>query len=101
MLRNVTLNPCARVENVSATSRMIEGISPKSNKRPGNRQMPQFNRRLQACVDPAATELRQYGMQIRAANTHDADSIWAILEPTVRSGETHTLPVDIGRDEAL
>src|ERR1700680_2231729 len=40
MLRKVTLNPCARVEKVSATSRMIEGISPKSNKLPGNRQIP-------------------------------------------------------------
>jgi ribosomal protein S18 acetylase RimI-like enzyme len=40
-------------------------------------------------------------MQIRAALPSDADSIWAILEPTVRAGETYTLPVDMSRDNAL
>jgi hypothetical protein len=34
----VTLNPCASVENVSATSRMIEGIELKSNKPMQDRQ---------------------------------------------------------------
>ena len=56
---------------------------------------------MQACIDFAAAELREYGMQIRAANTRDADSIWAILGPTIRSGDTYTLPLDIGREEAL
>jgi ribosomal protein S18 acetylase RimI-like enzyme len=37
----------------------------------------------------------------RASATTDADSLWAILEPTIRAGETYTLPADMARDEAL
>ena len=41
-------------------------------------------------------------MQIRpAALSADADSVWAILEPTIRAGETYTLPRDMPREEAL
>jgi ribosomal protein S18 acetylase RimI-like enzyme len=41
-------------------------------------------------------------MQIRpAALPHDADSVWAILEPTIRAGETYTLPPEMPRAEAL
>ena len=40
-------------------------------------------------------------MNIRAALPSDADAIWAILEPTIRSRETYTLPSDMSRDEAL
>jgi ribosomal protein S18 acetylase RimI-like enzyme len=40
-------------------------------------------------------------MQIRPAVSGDADSIWAILEPTIRAGETYTLPRDMSRQEAL
>jgi ribosomal protein S18 acetylase RimI-like enzyme len=40
-------------------------------------------------------------MHIRPALPHDADTIWAILEPTIRAGETYTLPVDMSRDDAL
>ena len=40
-------------------------------------------------------------MHIRAAAPGDADAIWAILESTIRSGETYTLPVNLSRDEAL
>lgn len=40
-------------------------------------------------------------MHIRAADAGDADAIWAILESTIRSGETYTLPVNLSRDEAL
>jgi ribosomal protein S18 acetylase RimI-like enzyme len=41
-------------------------------------------------------------MQIRPASPHaDADQIWAILEPTIRAGETYTLPRDLTRQEAL
>jgi ribosomal protein S18 acetylase RimI-like enzyme len=41
-------------------------------------------------------------MQIRAASPHaDAGSIWAILEPTIRTGETYTLPRDMTRKDAL
>jgi L-amino acid N-acyltransferase YncA len=41
-------------------------------------------------------------MQIRpAALPQDADSVWAILEPTIRAGETYTLPREMPRAEAL
>ena len=41
-------------------------------------------------------------MQIRRASLPaDADSVWAILEPTIRAGETYTLPRDMSRDDAL
>jgi ribosomal protein S18 acetylase RimI-like enzyme len=41
-------------------------------------------------------------MQIRSASPDvDGDAIWAVLEPTIRAGETYTLPRDISRQEAL
>jgi len=41
-------------------------------------------------------------MRIRPASPHaDADPIWAILEPTIRAGETYTLPRDMPRKKAL
>jgi L-amino acid N-acyltransferase YncA len=40
-------------------------------------------------------------MTIRPAGPADANAIWAILEPTIRAGETYTLPRDMGRQEAL
>src|SRR6202023_3854168 len=41
-------------------------------------------------------------MQIRAASPDvDGDPIWAVLEPTVRAGETYTLPRDMPYKEAL
>jgi ribosomal protein S18 acetylase RimI-like enzyme len=41
-------------------------------------------------------------MQIRpAALSQDADSVWAILEPIIRAGETYTLPREMPREEAL
>jgi len=41
-------------------------------------------------------------MQIHPASPHvDADSVWAILEPTIRAGETYTLPRDMTRQDAL
>lgn len=40
-------------------------------------------------------------MTIRPAQAADADAIWSILEPTIRAGETYTLPRDMKRDEAL
>jgi L-amino acid N-acyltransferase YncA len=38
---------------------------------------------------------------IRPAEDGDHDAIWSILEPTVRSGETYTLPRDLSREQAL
>ncbi len=38
---------------------------------------------------------------IRAADLDDSETIWSILEPVFRDGETYTLPKDITRDEAI
>ena len=40
-------------------------------------------------------------MQIRPARPADADSLWAILEPVIRAGETYTFDRDMGRQAAL
>jgi ribosomal protein S18 acetylase RimI-like enzyme len=40
-------------------------------------------------------------MLIRPALPADADSIWQVLEPTIRTGETQALPRDMGREAAL
>jgi ribosomal protein S18 acetylase RimI-like enzyme len=40
-------------------------------------------------------------VQIRPACLKDADVIWAILEPTIRAGETYTLPRDLSREGSL
>jgi L-amino acid N-acyltransferase YncA len=40
-------------------------------------------------------------MHIRPAAPDDLDAIWGILEPTIRAGETYTLPSDMPREDAL
>src|SRR5215469_16403466 len=40
-------------------------------------------------------------LTLRAAQPADADAIWSILEPTIRAGETYTLPRDMTREAAL
>jgi L-amino acid N-acyltransferase YncA len=40
-------------------------------------------------------------MIIRPAGPSDADAIWSILEPTIRAGETYTLPREMDRERAL
>ncbi len=40
-------------------------------------------------------------VNIRSANTADIDSIWSILEPVFRAGETYTQPRDTTRDEGI
>lgn len=40
-------------------------------------------------------------MLIRPATETDANSIWAIMEPIIRAGETYTLPRDMDRESAL
>jgi L-amino acid N-acyltransferase YncA len=40
-------------------------------------------------------------MIIRPAGSSEADAIWSILEPTIRAGETYTLPRDMDRKQAL
>jgi ribosomal protein S18 acetylase RimI-like enzyme len=37
---------------------------------------------------------------VRRAGSGDADAVWKILEPTIRAGETYTLPRDMTRDAA-
>ena len=38
---------------------------------------------------------------IRAATSADREAIWSILEPTIRLGETYTLPRNLSCDDAL
>ena len=40
-------------------------------------------------------------MNIRPVGSSDADAIWSILEPTIRAGETYTLPQEMDREQAL
>ena len=40
-------------------------------------------------------------VSIRAATTDDSASIWNVLEPILRAGETYALSRELGRDEAL
>jgi ribosomal protein S18 acetylase RimI-like enzyme len=40
-------------------------------------------------------------LTIRPAQPLDADAIWPILEPTIRAGETYTLPREMTREQAL
>src|SRR6266496_4319101 len=40
-------------------------------------------------------------MIVRPAVEPDRDAIWSILEPTIRAGETYTLPRDFTRTQAL
>jgi ribosomal protein S18 acetylase RimI-like enzyme len=38
---------------------------------------------------------------IRAASPSDDDAIWSVIEPTIRAGETYTLPMEMSRGDAL
>ncbi len=40
-------------------------------------------------------------MTIRLATDDDKDSIWAILEPMIRRGETYPLPREMSKEQAL
>jgi len=40
-------------------------------------------------------------LTVREARTEDAEALWAILEPAIRSGETYTLPRSMDREAAL
>ncbi len=40
-------------------------------------------------------------MLIRPASLADAESVWQVLEPTIRAGETNALPQDMSRTDAL
>jgi ribosomal protein S18 acetylase RimI-like enzyme len=40
-------------------------------------------------------------LAIRVATEQDKESIWAILEPMIRRGQSYTLPRNMSRDQAL
>ena len=40
-------------------------------------------------------------MQVRAVEASDDEAIWRIIGPTIRAGETYTLPRDMSRSDAL
>jgi ribosomal protein S18 acetylase RimI-like enzyme len=40
-------------------------------------------------------------MNIRPATPTDADTIWSIIEPVIRKGETYALPRNLSKTEAL
>ena len=40
-------------------------------------------------------------LEIRHAEPRDRDSIWAILEPIIRAGDSYTLPGDFSREDSL
>lgn len=40
-------------------------------------------------------------MRIRPATDADDEEVWAVLEPTIRAGETYALPREMSRAEAL
>lgn len=40
-------------------------------------------------------------MTVRQGTTEDAETIWTILEPVIRAGETYTLARNLSREEAL
>ena len=40
-------------------------------------------------------------MSVRLASSEDRATIWNILEPMIRAGETYTLPRDMSREQAL
>jgi len=40
-------------------------------------------------------------LTIREAQPNDSETIWTILEPVIRTGDTYTLPRDMDREAAL
>jgi len=40
-------------------------------------------------------------MHIRPVNAADTDAIWAVIQPTIRAGETYALDRDMHKDAAL
>lgn len=40
-------------------------------------------------------------ISVRPASPDDSDAIWKVIEPTIRSAETYTLPPDLSKGDAL
>ena len=60
------------------------------------------NATLPTKIDYLGRRCESTAMHIRQATpSPDADSIWPILEPTIRAGETYTLPMDMPRSDAI
>jgi len=52
-------------------------------------------------VRDASVNRSEDAMHIRLARHDDFDSIWQILRPTIRAGETHALPNDLSEPDAI
>ncbi len=50
---------------------------------------------------PRKTSILFDVITVRPSSLEDADTVWKILEPTIRAGETYTLPRDFTREHAL
>jgi ribosomal protein S18 acetylase RimI-like enzyme len=50
---------------------------------------------------PRKTSILFDVITVRPSSLEDADTVWKILEPTIRAGETYTLPRDFTREQAL
>ncbi|HLH35582.1 MAG TPA: N-acetyltransferase [Alloacidobacterium sp.] len=50
---------------------------------------------------PRKTSILFDVLTVRPSSLEDADTVWKILEPTIRAGETYTLPRDFTREQAL
>jgi ribosomal protein S18 acetylase RimI-like enzyme len=50
---------------------------------------------------PNISAARSPAFTVRAATAAHENAIWEILEPTIRAGETYTLPRDMAREAAL
>jgi len=60
------------------------------------------NATLPTKIDYLRRRCESTAMHIRQGTpSPDADSIWPILEPTIRAGETYTLPMDMPRSDAI
>jgi ribosomal protein S18 acetylase RimI-like enzyme len=53
------------------------------------------------CSTPLPASILLNVISIRPSTMADANAVWKILEPTIRSGETYTLPRDFTREQAL
>jgi ribosomal protein S18 acetylase RimI-like enzyme len=48
-----------------------------------------------------SSETSEFGVRIRRAQAQDDDDTWAVIEPTIRAGETYPLPRDLTKVDAL
>jgi len=60
-------------------------------------------RNIASLVSTFSIRLCQHGgmLTIRPAQSSDRDTIWLIMEPIIRAGDTYPLPRDLHREDAL